>query len=264
MLLDIRPLLTAWQRELGDARAREIVGIDGTPLLQFRIEMGLLQMFPVHRPDGQPYRGRPTCLDYVRERIDAGRRVGRTHWHALRRELQQFDYRRLAWWNLARAAMRRGEPDAGKAYLRRTVRDIEHCLRIVHLLCEHGHGPEPEPGMIELLPTLLFHLTRLRTRLMVLEGWHEEAIDEATRGAEALERLVGQIISDPLAGRDHPAVRYLVRLSQRLRTHFGIEKTLREQLDEAIEREDFERAARLRDALRSRRRGRVLPQPDDD
>ena len=263
MLLDIQPILRAWRQEHGPVRAREIVGTDGTPLLQFRIEMGLLQMFPDDRPDGQPYCGRPTCLAYVRERLEAGQRIAGRHWQALRRELQQFDYRRLAWWNLARSALRSGHPDAGKRYLRRTVHDIEHCLRIVHVLCEHG--PEPEPGMLELLPTLLFHLTRLRTRLMVLEGWHEEAIDQATRGAEALERLVGQIISDPLAGREHPAVLYLRRLGQRLRSHFGIEKTLREQLEEAIEREDFEHAARLRDALRHRRQHRptALPEPDD-
>ncbi len=262
MLLDIQPILAAWRRELGGARAREIVGIDGSRLLQFRIEMGLLQMFPDDRPDGRPYHGRPTCLAYIRDRIDAGHRISQRHWQALRRELQQFDYRRLAWWNLARQALRRGEADTGKKYLRRTVRDIEHCLRIVHVLCEHG--PEPEPGLLELLPTLLFHLTRLRTRLMVLEGWHEEAIDEATRGAEALEKLVGQIMADPLAGREHPAVLYLQRLGRRLRAHFGIEKTLREQLEEAIEREDFEKAARLRDALRNRRRGRALPRPDED
>ena len=41
-------------------------------------------------------------------------------------------------------------------------------------------------------------------------------------------------------------------LEQEIRKNFAVEKTLREQLDEAVAREDYERAARLRDQIRAR------------
>jgi protein-arginine kinase activator protein McsA len=55
-------------------------------------------------------------------------------------------------------------------------------------------------------------------------------------------------------------------MGRRLREQHGITLTLKEQLDNAIEREDFEPAARLRDELRCRRQNDVqlkLPSPGD-
>ena len=43
-------------------------------------------------------------------------------------------------------------------------------------------------------------------------------------------------------------------LEQEIRKNFAVEKTLREQLDEAVAREDYEHAARLRDQIRARAR----------
>ena len=40
-------------------------------------------------------------------------------------------------------------------------------------------------------------------------------------------------------------------LEQEIRKNFAVEKTLREQLDEAVAREDYEQAARLRDQIRA-------------
>ena len=43
---------------------------------------------------------------------------------------------------------------------------------------------------------------------------------------------------------------------QEIRKNFAVEKTLREQLDEAVAREDYEQAARLRDQIRAQTRAR--------
>jgi len=47
-------------------------------------------------------------------------------------------------------------------------------------------------------------------------------------------------------------VQHLRKIEQSLRDEHGIEATLREQLDQAVANEDYEQAARLRDALRRR------------
>ena len=41
-------------------------------------------------------------------------------------------------------------------------------------------------------------------------------------------------------------------LEREIRKNFAVEKTLREQLDEAVAAEDYERAARLRDQIQPR------------
>ena len=45
-------------------------------------------------------------------------------------------------------------------------------------------------------------------------------------------------------------------IEQEIRKNFSVEKTLREQLDEAVAREDYEQAARLRDQIRDQTRAR--------
>ena len=64
----------------------------------------------------------------------------------------------------------------------------------------------------------------------------------------------------------NPGPTYLGQMGQRLREQHGITLTLREQLDDAVEREDYEAAARLRDALRRSRQSQLqpkLPSPED-
>jgi protein-arginine kinase activator protein McsA len=48
-------------------------------------------------------------------------------------------------------------------------------------------------------------------------------------------------------------VQQLRKMERSLRQLHGIESTLREQLDDAVANEEYERAAKLRDALRRRR-----------
>ena len=48
-------------------------------------------------------------------------------------------------------------------------------------------------------------------------------------------------------------VQHLRKMENSLRELHGIEATLQEQLDQAVANEDYETAARLRDALRRRR-----------
>ena len=61
----------------------------------------------------------------------------------------------------------------------------------------------------------------------------------------------------PTATRDESPNQTLIEqlrvLEQEIRKNFAVEKTLREQLDEAVAREDYEQAARLRDQIRAAR-----------
>ena len=51
---------------------------------------------------------------------------------------------------------------------------------------------------------------------------------------------------------NEPMIEKLRLLEREIRQNFPVNKTLREQLDEAVANEDYERAARLRDQIRNR------------
>ena len=58
-----------------------------------------------------------------------------------------------------------------------------------------------------------------------------------------------------------PSMAELRDLEQEIRSRYGIKATLREQLDRAVQAEDYERAARIRDQLKARGRFRYASSP---
>jgi hypothetical protein len=61
---DINHVLKGWDYEPGTINVRKINGTDGQPKIQMRLDLGLLQMEVVGRPDGvRPY-GHESLLEY--------------------------------------------------------------------------------------------------------------------------------------------------------------------------------------------------------
>ena len=66
---DITPVLKGWDYESGTINVRKINGIDGTPKLQMRLDLGLLQMEMSGRPDGAKPHGYESLLDYFEAQL---------------------------------------------------------------------------------------------------------------------------------------------------------------------------------------------------
>src|SRR5690606_23913875 len=133
MKYDLESLLTDWDAPRDDVTARIVTGIDGRELLQLRVELGLLQLQLDGRPDGTRFRGCRTVLGYVRRRLERDGHVQDAVWQELRRELHQFNYRRIAWTCLAEQAAGDEDDEIARLHLNRTLRDIDHCLAILRL-----------------------------------------------------------------------------------------------------------------------------------
>lgn len=244
MNLDLDELIGDWNAPDEEVSARVVGGRDGAEVLQLRVDLGLLQMFLDGRPDG-------SSRDALR--------TGAAASDELHRELQQYNYRRLALSSLAEEALRKNDLQRAGNYLRRALRDIEHCLSILDEV--EGCGEDWEDSLAMLGSTLIFNRARLLANLRAAEGYYDEAIEEAQRGVrELINELDGADADlDCGAPNDNPAIRYLCQLEERLRKQHGISLTLKEKLEHAIEHEDFEAAARLRDELRTRSQSRVQP-----
>ncbi|MBL0869042.1 MAG: UvrB/UvrC motif-containing protein [Phycisphaerales bacterium] len=67
---DLSDLLNQWAYEPGKLNVRVIMGTDGEPRIQMRLDLGVLQMHMEGRPDGQRPRGFESLLDYHEARLD--------------------------------------------------------------------------------------------------------------------------------------------------------------------------------------------------
>lgn len=250
MTLDLDELTSGWDCPPGEIRARVVVGRDGHELLQLRIDLGVMQMQPQGRPDGQRCHGLASARDFVAHELHVGTRsLSEADWDELEREITQVNYRRMAYATLAEDALHADDPDAARRFLRGALVDVEFCLAELALLARR----EPLGGEYATLrATLVFDHARLRTQLHIVNERYEDAIEEAERGAAHLARVLAEFGYDEEQQADDPGVSYLRELSRRLRSEYGIGRTLRERLAEAIAHEDFEQAALLRDELEQR------------
>ena len=254
MTLYLDQVLTGWECPPGELRARLVTGRDDAELLQLRVDLGLMQMFPDGRPDGQRYRGFPNAYEYIEhERRLGGHALEAEDWDELERELLQTNYRRMAFATVAEDALRANEQTAARRLLRRAVADVETCLEDLRLLRAQ---PDKADGNTALLPTLLFDRARLAAQLRISEGAFEEAIERAEQGVAELDAMLGELGYDEAQRAEDPGLVYLRKLSAQLRQEYGIARTLSEQLREAIDNEDFETAAELREELRRRQNRR--------
>ena len=265
MNLDLNELLGEWGGTGEEVCARIIDGLEGDRVLQLRVDLGLLQMFLDGRPDGQRYRGLPSVYDYFVHEEQAGGLVAAEDRRELHRELQQYNYRRLALSSLTEELLHERDLEQGRSFLQRTLRDIERCLAILEKL--HDNDDAVDSPLTILTPTLIFNRARLMTRLRTAENRFEDAIEEAERGVYELELALDEAGFESDQREENPAVHYLHQMAERLREQHGITRTLQEQLQDAIEQEDFETAARLRDEINRRRmdeKQRQLPQAETD
>jgi hypothetical protein len=257
MTLDLDDLTGSWECPPGELRARLLTGRDGQELVQLRVDLGLMQMFTDGRPDGERYHGLPSARAYVEhEQRLGGQQLLPLHWQELERELVQTNYRRMALAAVADDALRANDEDGTRRCIQHALRDVDECLADLQLL-EAQDGAKG--GFATLAPSLIFDRGRLGVQLHIMEGRIEVAIEQAQAGAAELDKLLRDLGYDEQQRGDDPGLRYLRQIGQQLRQEYGVALTLREQLAKAIEDEDFERAAALRDELAQREPDGELP-----
>lgn len=247
MTKDLNEILEGWEYEgLDRVVARKIVGLDGKEKVQLRIEMGVLQMEMNGRPDGtQPY-GYESLLDYYQSRLARHRRLGSesefqlSHEECveLQRESMQYYHRRISL--LAVKEFNRAAADA------------EHNLHVLDLLKEHAAHPDDWMRSEQYRAFIMSHRVRALTLASLDRGryqealqWLEEGINEIKQVFEGWGRSDLTDGSPELASLEHLKTEILNRkpITRRER----LERALRD----AIEREEYETAAQLRDQLRA-------------
>lgn len=169
--------------------------------------------------------------------------MSRDHCAAADREFVQYYQRREAWLALQRYD--------------RALRDADHTLALMDFVARHGIDEEYIASHERFRGLVLFHRTRAAAALALERRKPDEAIDVVRDGVERLAEHLRKWNEehDPSDIPNGSLIEQLRVLEGEIRKNFAVAKTLREQLDEAVADEDYERAARLRDQIRARAKG---------
>jgi len=229
-----------WPYEPGRLSARLVEVESGREVLQMRIDMGVMQMEVSGRPDGARPDGFETYFDHLlAEALHEGEdfMLSEEQCAEAEREFVQFYHRRICWLALRRYS--KAEQDA-----RHTLRFMDFC---------RAHSPDEQWALSreQYRPFVLFHHTQARALAVLEERDAEAAVQAINEGLAAFRDLFArfdaeeQFEGDELVGR-------LIEMREDLRNEFDVGRTLHERLSDAIEGEQYELAARLRDEISRR------------
>lgn len=245
---DIDEVLRQWPFRPGVIMARKVRAGDGREVVQMRVEMGILQMETDHRPDGTRPGGAKTYLDYVARQ--AARQgpdfmLSARQCAELDREFLQYYHRRICW-----LALREFD---------RAVEDADHTLAMMDFATRHSPSAEWTLSHEQYRPLVLFHRTQAAALADLDQAGPEAAIEAIAEGLVRLRAAIAASEEEEPSDVQHPLVQQLLELQEWIREHFGVGKTLAEQLAEAVAAEQYELAARLRDEIARRRNSGSQP-----
>ncbi len=262
MAFDLTSLLRDWGYEPGQINVRLITGDDGTPKIQMRLDLGVLQMEATGRPDGlRPY-GYDSLLEYFETALDehaseddpddeapdnahtAGSRgsggafmLSDKDCRELREEAVQYYHRYISLLVLS-------------DYLG-VVRDTSRNLRVLDLCREHAADEDNQEVLEQFRPYITMMRTRALASLMVAENEANGAVvalDEGIANIRDLYDAAGRLEEADTASE----IQLLVGMRQELvlKLPASQKNELRERLRKAIQDENYELAAILRDELK--------------
>lgn len=236
---DIDHILKDWEYEPGEVIARLVTAEDGREVLQVRIDLGILQLETEGRPDGTNPHGAETYYDYLLARaIHEGDSflLDDEEAQEVDREFVQYYQRRICWLALRRFEM--------------AVRDADHNLALLDFVEQCAPSDEWYEAHEQYRPFILFHRTQAAALAALQDETPEQAIHEINAGLDRIRHSFDHTEEDLF--EENEMILRLEHLRESLREEYEIGPTLQEQLDDAIENEQYELAARIRDEIAKR------------
>ncbi len=241
MKQDIDFILEGWEYKPGMVQARLVQAPGGRQVIQMRVDLGLLQIESVGRPDGAKPHGQTTYLAYLREQDRLAEKSGNKfvltdeQCQEADREFVQYYHRRICW-----LALR---------HYQKAIGDSDHTLAFMDFVKRSSGSDEYTQAHEQYRGFVIFQRTQAAAALEAENQHPDRAVDAVREGLERLRTFFAAHDLEEQMEEDG-MVQHLRRIDERLREEYGIKATLTEQLDEAVAQEDYERAARLRDQLK--------------
>jgi len=249
MIHDLRSILDGWEYEPGKISVRKIIGRDGREKLQTRVDLGLLQLELTGRPDGQRPHGCESFLEYIEQRLqkhraakgnDEGFLISAEECREMRHEAHLFYQRFLSLFVL--------EDFEG------VERDTARNLRLLDLCRTYAAGETDRAAMEQQRAYLIMMNVRAQTYAALKEHDFERANSRVEDGLLQLRQSAEDEAALHAGGEERPELHVLSALRQEVLERMPADAIprLRWELQTALEQEDYELAAKLRDRLGAR------------
>jgi tetratricopeptide (TPR) repeat protein len=247
MNFDISDLLSSWEYQAGQIVVRRFQGKDGKEKIQLRVDLGLLQMNAFGRPDGKQPFGHESLFEHYKARLnkheeehqgsDEDFKLDAEDCSKLQQEAIQFHHRYICLFQL--------KDYAG------VIRDTERNINVFDFVEQYAEARELAWSVMQLRPQLLMMQVRAKATVAQEAGEHAKAIEAIQTGIDELKAFYAKLERPELAeqsGEVQSLEAYLeeIRSTRPLTERERLEKAL----EEAIRREDYEKAAHYRDKLR--------------
>lgn len=240
----IAPILEGWDTEPADGTIRIVPGLDGRAKLQVRLDLGVLQLEMEGRPDGKRPHGFGSLLDYHVQRLEDyrrsygsvdGFRVSANECEAIRDEATQYYQRYISLHQIGRFA--------------EVARDTARNLRAVDFLSRYAASREDSWPLEQYRPYITMMNALARAAAHLDECDHAAAERVLATAMAAVRHFGGEHVGqvDVSSELDILGQRLRDVQSERPKSEYDL---LQRRLSLAVEREDYEQAAGLRDRLR--------------
>lgn len=241
MSFDIGDVLTGWDYQPGQVSARRFVGTDGVEKLQLRIDLGVLQMNAQGRPDGKRPMGHGSWFEFWENRVaenpDPPVRLDSEAVGKLQQETIQYHHRYICLFQL--------EDFDG------VVRDAGRNLRVMEFVRDHAETRELAWALLQFYPQTMMMRTRALGARHLARNEYDNAIAAIEGAVAALKEFFRDCEREELidTSGELQALSHWLEEVRAKRPLSEVER-LQRALNVAIEAENYEEAAKVRDQLR--------------
>jgi len=248
MSFDISTILDEWDYQPGQVVVRKFKGMDGTEKIQLRVDLGVLQMNAEGRPDGKRPFGHESLLEHYMAQLkkhqtanggdDETFELSAEDCAKIQQEAIQYHHRYICLFQLE-------DFDA-------VIRDTERNLEMLDFVEEYATSDDLSWSLQQFRPQVLMMRIRANGAVALQQNDFnvviqlvEEGLDEIRSFYNDHERL--DLLEQ--SGELHSLELWLREIEEK--RPLSPREKLESDLDEAVRNEDYERAAKVRDALKN-------------
>ncbi len=242
MSLDLNDLLRDWPHEPGMIKVRKILGKDGKEKIQLRIDLGLIQMETVGRPDGQEPHDYESLLEYHRMKARRSEKKGEKYLleaddvGELQQEGIQYYHRYISFFQLSE-------------YLG-VIRDTQRNLDMFEFVAKHAEREELVASVEQFTPYVLMMNTRAKASIEIERENIPAAVKKIDEGMEKIREFYAAS-ENTEAAAGSPELGFLGEWLNEIKARQPLTRLekMQKEMDNAIASEAYEKAAELRDAI---------------
>ena len=242
--VDLRRILKGWPYD-PDKDARIVRGDDGREILQVRTPVGIEQYEMDGRPDGARPHDMESALEYHLGRLEQAKASGTEAQFQLgpRECSELFNEGTLYYFRYVRLFQLKDWA--------RTLRDTARNMRAFDLIRRHARREEDRQFLEKWRP----YVIRVNATAAAMLELDNQGYDRALRAAnEAVEKIqaLEELDDETFKFERERSLTAMKELAAQIRKNRPLSEIerLEHQLRRAVERQEFERAAQLRDRLR--------------